>query len=227
MSSQIPMYKLDEVRNSLVSDRYGKKNEEIYRKIRNLVYDLVYSNIPKSIKTAFKDLESDYINYKPNPDSKPNLPKLRCDTKFFKTVTRLYWWYSHDILAFVLDEMSKEGISPDDMNISTLYIDLQAPLPCSEQFMEKIVLEEIKKKGELYEALKECILLDKKIRTLDDSIKCLFSSKRFYLGTLKNDFPEAYEAYIELFPESLKEVKSKPNSCNTIESIRATLTSDK
>lgn len=231
MSSQIPVYKLDDVRKSLVSDRYGKKNEEIYRKIRNLVYDLVYSNIPKSIKTAFKDLESDYINYKPNPDNNPNLPKLRGETKFFKTVTRIYWWatggMSQSILDTIVNMMHEEGISKNETTISTLYIDLYAPLPCSEQFMEKIVLEEIKKKGELYEALKECILLDKKIRTLDDSIKCLFSSKRFYLGTLKNEFPEAYETYIELFPESLKDVKSKPNSCDTIESIRATLTSNK
>ena len=45
--------------------------------------------------------------------------------------------------------------------------------------------------------------------------------------SVKKDFPEAYEAYIELFPESLKEIKSKPNSCDSIESIRATLTSTK
>ena len=231
MSSYITMYKLDAVRKSLVSKRYGEKNAEIYSKISNLVYDLVYSKIPKSVKTLFEELESDYINSKTDPDHTPNLPEYSGNTNFFKTVTRIYWWstggMSHNILDSIINMMHEEGISKNETNISTLYIKLHSVLPCSEQFMEQIVLEEVKKKGELYNALKECILLDKKIRTLDNSIKCLFTSKRFYLGTLKNEFPEAYEKLIELFPESLEELKSNPSSCDTIEEIRATLSSNK
>lgn len=227
MSSYITMYKLDAVRKSLVSDRYSEKKEEIYSKISNMVYDLVYSKIPKSIKIMFEDLESDYINSKTDTEHNPNLPEYSGTTNFFKTVTRIYWCYSYDILSFVIDNMHKEGINPNETDISTLYIKLPAPLPCSEKFMEQIVREEVKKKGELYKALKDCILLNKKIRTLDNSIKCLFTSKRFYLGTLKNEFPEAYEKLIELFPESLEELKSNPSSCDMIEEIRATLSSNK
>ena len=219
MSSYITMYKLDAVRKSLVSNRYGEKNAEIYSKISNLVYDLVYSKIPKSVTVLFKELESDYINSKTDPDHKPNLPEYSGNTKFFKTVTRIYWWstggMSHNILDSIINMMHEEGISKNETDISTLYIKLHSVLPCSEQFMEQIVLEEVKKKGELYKALKECILLDKKIRTLDNSIKCLFTSKRFY------------EKLIELFPESLEELKSNPSSCDTIEEIRATLSSNK
>lgn len=231
MSSYITMYKLDAVRKSLVSDRYSEKNEAIYSKISNMVYDLVYSKIPKSIKIMFEDLESDYINSKTDTEHNPNLPEYSGTTNFFKTVTRIYWWstggMSHNILDSIINMMHEEGISKNETNISTLYIKLHSVLPCSEQFMEQIILEEVKKKGELYKALKDCILLNKKIRTLDNSIKCLFTSKRFYLGTLKNEFPEAYEKLIELFPESLEELKSNPSSCDTIEEIRATLSSNK
>ena len=231
MTSYITLYKLDAVRKSLVSNRYGEKNAEIYSKISNLVYDLVYSKIPKSVTVLFKELESDYINSKTDPDHKPNLPEYSGNTNFFKTVTRIYWWstggMSHNILDSIINMMHEEEISKNETDISSLYIKLHSVLPCSEHFMEQIVLEEVKKKGELYKALKECILLDKKIRTLDNSIKSLFISKRFYLGTLKNEFPEAYEKLIELFPESLEELKSNPSSCDTIEEIRATLSSNK
>ena len=83
MSSYITLYKLDAVRKSLVSDRYSEKNEAIYSKISNMVYDLVYSKIPKSIKIMFEDLESDYINSKTDPDHTPNLPEYSGITNFF------------------------------------------------------------------------------------------------------------------------------------------------
>ena len=86
-----------------------------------------------------------------------------------------------------------------------------------------------KKSTRFYEAIKECILRDKEMKTLDNKIKCLFSSKRFYPGTLKNEFPEAYEVYVKLFEgENVKqEPKSKSSTCDSIESIRATLLSNK
>lgn len=232
MSSQIAVSKLDDVRKSLVAARYGKKNTENYKKMGKLIYDLVYSKIPDSVKTLFKELESDYINYKTNINNKSYSPKPTTAPVmpvYFTVTERAYWWYTCLVLNCIARLMTDEGITQNKTIINSIYINLPSPLPCSEQFMDKIVMEEINKKTELYEAIKECILRDKEMKTLDNKIKCLFSSNRFYPGTLKNEFPEAYEVYVKLFEgeNAKQEPKSKSSTCDSIESIRATLLSNK
>ena len=228
MSSQIAVSKLDDIRKSIVSARYGKKSTENYKKMGKLIYDLVYSKIPDSVKTLFKELESDYINCKTNTNN-TNSPTLRNEPVYFTATERAYWWYSGPVLNCIARLMTDEGITQNKTIINSIYINLPSPLPCSEQFMNNIVMEEINKKTELYEVIKECILRDKEMKTLDNKIKCLFSSKRFYPGTLKNEFPEAYEVYVKLFEgeNAKQEPKSKSSTCDSIESIRATLLSNK
>ena len=232
MSSQIAVSKLDSIRKSLVAARYGKKNTENYKKMGKLIYDLVYSKIPDSVKTLFKELESDYINYKTNINNKSYSPKPTTTPVmpvYFTATDHVYWWYTGPILNCVVRVMTDEGITQNKTIINSIYINLPSPLPCNEQFMDKIVMEEINKKTELYEAIKEYILRDKEMKTLDNKIKCLFSSKRFYPGTLKNEFPEAYEVYVKLFEgeNANQEPKAKSSTCDSIESIRATLLSNK
>lgn len=229
MSSQIAVSKLDDIRKSLVAARYGKKNTENYKKMGKLIYDLVYSKIPDSVKTLFKELETDYINYKTNTNNNSNSSTVRNEPVYFTATDHAYWWYSCPVLNCIARLMTDEGITQNKTIINSIYINLPSPLPCNEQFMNNIVMEEINKKTELYEAIKECILRDKEMKTLDNKIKCLFSSKRFYPGTLKNEFPEAYEVYVKLFEgENVKqEPKSKSSTCDSIESIRATLLSNK
>lgn len=228
MSSQIAVSKLDDIRKSLVSARYGKKNTENYKKMGKLIYDLVYSKIPDSVKALFKELESDYINCKTNTNNS-NSSTVRNEPVYFTATERAYWWYTCPVLNCIARLMTDEGITQNKTIINSIYINLPSPLPCSEQFMNNIVMEEINKKTELYEAIKECILRDKEMKTLDNKIKCLFSSKRFYPGTLKNEFPEAYEVYVKLFEgeNAKQEPKSKSSTCDSIESIRATLLSNK
>ena len=229
MSSQIAVSKLDDIRKSLVAARYGKKSAENYKKMGKLIYDLVYSKIPDSVKTLFKELEADYINHKTNTNNNSNSSTVRNEPVYFTATERAYWWYSCPVLNCIARLMTDEGITQNKTIINSIYINLPSPLPCNEQFMNNIVMEEINKKTELYEAIKECILRDKEMKTLDNKIKCLFSSKRFYPGTLKNEFPEAYEVYVKLFEgENVKqEPKSKSSTCDSIESIRATLLSNK
>ena len=228
MSSQIAVSKLDDIRKSLVAARYGKKSAENYKKMGKLIYDLVYSKIPDSVKTLFKELEADYINRKTNTNNS-NSSTVRNEPVYFTATDHAYWWYSCPVLNCIARLMTDEGITQNKTIINSIYINLPSPLPCNEQFMNNIVMEEINKKTELYEAIKECILRDKEMKTLDNKIKCLFSSKRFYPGTLKNEFPEAYEVYVKLFEgENVKqEPKSKSSTCDSIESIRATLLSNK
>ena len=228
MSSQIAVSKLDDIRKSLVAARYGKKSAENYKKMGKLIYDLVYSKIPDSVKTLFKELETDYINRKTNTNNS-NSSTVRNEPVYFTATDHAYWWYSCPVLNCIARLMTDEGITQNKTIINSIYINLPSPLPCNEQFMNNIVMEEINKKTELYEAIKECILRDKEMKTLDNKIKCLFSSKRFYPGTLKNEFPEAYEVYVKLFEgENVKqEPKSKSSTCDSIESIRATLLSNK
>lgn len=166
MSSQIAVSKLDDIRKSLVATRYGKKSTENYKKMGKLIYDLVYSKIPDSVKALFKELESDYINCKTNTNN-TNSPTLRSEPVYFTATERAYWWYSYPVLNCIARLMTDEGITQNKTIINSIYINLPSPLPCSEQFMNNIVMEEINKKTELYEAIKECILRDKEMKTLD------------------------------------------------------------
>lgn len=211
MSSPIPAYKLSSIRRSLVSSRYSEKIAEGRKTIGKLIYDTVYSNIPEPVMDMFRDVESEYIN------------KMRRDTLYFKAITNVQLCALDNCFKHAIDMMRVEGIIP--INIQTIHFDLPSPLPCNEKFMDQILLEEINKKTELYDALKKYILYNKEISTLDKKISCLFSSKHFYPRTLKKEFPEAYEVYVKLFPE--EEQSPKPTACDSIESIRATLISNK
>ena len=223
MSTQIALYKLDAIRKSLVANRFNKKKAYNLRTIGKLVYDATVVKIPKPIMALFTKEESDFINYDPKSG------KSRSETKYFKTMSYISWWSSHYVLNRVLTLMSGEGIELKSSAISSVHFELPYPLPCTEDFITQIIIEEVNKKAELYEAIKECILRDKEIKTLDNKIKCLFSSKRFYTSTLKNEFPEAYEVYLNKYEgnNSEKESTSEPTTCDSIESIRATLLSNK
>lgn len=223
MSTQIALYKLDSIRKTLVANRFNKKKADNLKTISKLVYDAAVVKIPKPIMTLFTKEESDFINYDPKSE------KPCSEAKYFKTTYYISWWSSHYVLNNVLTLMRSEGIELKSSAISTVRFELPYPLPCNEAFITQIIIEEVNKKAELYEAIKEYILRDKEIITLNNKIKCLFSSKRFYTSTLKNEFPEAYEVYLKKFEgkSSEKESTPEPTICDSIESIRATLLSNK
>ena len=223
MSTQIALYKLDIIRKTLVANRFNKKKADNLKTISKLVYDAAVVKIPKPIMTLFTKEESDFINYDPKSG------KPCSEAKYFKTTYYISWWSSHYVLNNVLTLMRSEGIELKSSAISSVRFELPYPLPCNEALITQIIIEEVNKKAELYEAIKEYILRDKEIITLDNKIKCLFSSKRFYTSTLKNEFPEAYEVYLKKFEGKNLEEESTPESttCDSIESIRATLLSNK
>ena len=222
MSTQIALYKLDIIRNTLVANRFNKKKTENLKNIGKLVYDATVVKIPKPVMALFTKEESDFINYD------PKFGKSRNEAKYFKTMSYISWRSSHYVLNRVLTLMRSEGIDLNSSVISSVHFELPYPLPCTEAFITQIIIEEVNKKAELYEAIKECILRDKEIITLDNKIKCLFSSKRFYTSTLKNEFPEAYEVYLKKFEgKNSEESTPEPTTCDSIESIRATLLSNK
>lgn len=224
MSSQIAIYKLDLIRKSLVKTHFDEKKEENTKTIGRLIYDAVVETIPEPIMTMFTNEEEEFINYDPKTKS------FRGEPKFFRVSTCISWWSSHAILSYVSTQMRNDGINLGNSVISSsFHIDFPSPLPVGDNYISSVVMDEVKKNGKLYEAIKEYILRDKEIRTLDNKIKCLFSSKRFYPGTLKNEFPEAYEVYLNKFEgkNSEQESTSEPTTCDSIESIRATLLSKK
>ena len=219
MASYIPAYKLGTVGKTLVSSLFDEKKTNSVETISKLIYDLTCSHIPEPIMTMFNDVESYFIK------QYVNKALCRPETTYFMIVGHINWWSTDGILKVVMDMMYKEGISLNKMN-NTIYfcIDLPSPIPCSEHAMIKILLDEIKKKGELYEAFKNYILLENEIQSLTNKIRHYFSSKKFYPGTLKNEFPEAYEVYVKLYSRTEeKSSEPKPTTYDSIESIRETL----
>ena len=226
MSSQIKMYKLDAVRRFLVSDCYNKKIAKNNKTIGKLVYDAVLKTIPEHIMNMFNTEEADYIN-------KITKGRRQCNSpKYFMAVSSisLSYWTAKDIIELVLSIMRDEDINVKPLeNLSVYGIDFPSPLPVAEKHIYSVIFDEVKKKGALYESLKEYITRDKEIRTLDNKINCLFSSKDFYPETLKKEFPEAYKVYVRLFEGKNTDPISnpKPTDCDSVESIRATLLSNK
>ena len=226
MSSQIKMYKLDAVRMFLISDYYSKKIAKNNKTIGKLVYEAVLKTIPEHIMNMFTAEEADYINQTTKSGKQYNSPK------YFMAVSSisLSYWTAKDIIDLVLSIMRDEDINVKPLeNLSVYGIDFPSPLPVAEKHIYSVIFDEVKKKGALYESLKEYITRDKEIRTLDNKINCLFSSKDFYPETLKKEFPEAYKAYVRLFEgkNTGKVSNPKPADCDSVESIRATLLSNK
>ena len=174
---------------------------------------------------VFTEEEADYINYDPKSGNMYEGPK------YFMAICyiTLSWWSSQDVFELITSMMHDEGIDIDPSANISIYVSLPSPLPIGDRYIYAAILEEIKKKGKLYEAIKEFIIREKEIITLDNKIKCLFSSKRFYPDTLKKEFPEAYQVYVKTFVEENADGDSnkEQSSCDTIESIRATLSSNK
>ena len=224
LNLQISTTRLDIIRQVLVSSHYNKKKEKDLETIGKLIYDAVVKTIPEYVMNTFTTAEADYINYCTNSknvmyNEPPKYFMVRCNIS-------LSWWAAQDILQLISDMMHKEGIAinlPREM--SPIHISLPSPIPLGDNYIYSTIFEEVKKKGELYEALKKYIILENEITNLNNKISCFFSSKRFYPETLKKEFPEAYDVYIKLFPE--KEQSLKQNPCDSIESIRATLISNK
>ena len=226
MSSQIKMYKLDDVRRFLVSEYHNKKIAKNNKKIGELVYDAVIKTIPEHIMNMFTKEEADYINQITKGGGYCNSPK------YFMAVSSisLSYWNAKDIIDLVTSIMRDEDIKIKPLaDLSAYGIGFPSPLPVAEKHVYSVIFEEVKKKGALYESLKEYITRDKEIRSLDNKINCLFSSKDFYPETLKKEFPEAYKAYIRLFEgKNTSPVSNpKPTDCDSVESIRATLLSNK
>lgn len=222
MASHIPAYKLGAVGKTLVSSRFDEKKTNSVETISKLIYDLTCSHIPEPVMAMFTDVESHFI--------KQYLNKELCrDTKYFRIVGYIRWWSTEGILKTVMDMMYKEGISLNKMNNTiSLCFELPSPIPCAEHVMIKILLDEIEKKGELYEAFKNFILLENEIQSLTNKIRHYFSSKKIYPSTLKKEFPEAYEVYVKLYSKTEEKSKEKssepkPTTCDSIESIRETL----
>lgn len=219
MASSIPAYKLGTIGKTLVSSRFDEKKTKSVETLSKLIYDLTCSHIPEPIMTMFNDVESYFIK------QYVNKALCRPETTYFRIVGYIRWWSTEGILKTVIDMMYKEGISLNKMNNTiSLCFELPSPIPCAEHVMIKILLDEIEKKGELYEALKNFILLENEIQSLTNKIRHYFSSKKIYPSTLKKEFPEAYEVYVKLYSRTEeKPSEPKPTTCDSIESIRETL----
>ena len=224
LNLQISTTRLDIIRQELVSSHYNKKKEKNREIIGKLIYDAVVKTIPEYVMNAFTTAEADYINFCTNSknvvyNEPPKYFMVKCNVS-------LSWWSAQDILQLISVMMHKEGIAIDlSPEVSPICVSLPSPLPIEDRYIYSTIFEEVKKNGELYESLKEYIIRENEITNLNKKIMCFFSSKRFYPETLKKEFPEAYDVYIKLFPE--KEQSLKQNACDSIESIRATLISNK
>ena len=223
--AQISYYKLDEIRKRLIGKRFANQLAEINNTLSEKIYDVVSKAIPAEVLEVFNKVEQDHINYVIEYRKNPHISYIA--PIYFNTMSSVSSWYSVDANEFMFATPELKGVKCNH----TYNIPLPKPLPCTSKDFGRIVLHEIIKKGELFNLFVQMYKTIDARDVLNNKIDCLFKSKRFYPKTLEQEFPEAYEIYVQLYENSQTKCepvkKQDTNLCDSIENIRATLLSNK
>lgn len=223
--AQISYYKLDEIRKRLVGKRFTNQLAEINNTLSENLYDVVSKAIPVEVLEVFNKVEQAHIDYVIEYRKNPRVSYIA--PKYFNTITGASSWYSSSVNEFMFATPELKKVKcPHTYNIP-----LPKPLPCTSKDFGDIVFKEVIKKGELFNLFVQLYKTINARDVLDKKIDCLFKSKRFYPKTLEQEFPEAYDIYVQLYENSQEKCepvkKQDPNLCDSIENIRATLLSNK
>ncbi len=209
MSTQLSKEKLGVIRRTLVQNKFSSKIKEIETFLGNMISEKSMNKIPKPILTAW--------------ESTPEKER----TKYFHTSSSVYISrYAQNLLKKTKQKFSDHPFTgnyfSEGMNINCpTFIsgnsggitesDLCNMMDSDSEFADKLV--------QFFKYNEEKYLLNRKL-------ECLFSSKRFYPNTLKNEFPEAYQVWMQI---SYPEINTTPtsNGCDAVENVRAMLNSNK
>lgn len=209
MSTQLSKEKLNTIRRTLVRNKFAEKINEIETVLGKMISEKRMSIVPKHILAAW--------------ESTPEKER----TKYFHTSSSAYISrYAQNLVKKTKEKFPEysftnncfsEGMSincPAHISANSSGIsegELGNMMDADPEFADKLML--------FFKYHEEKCLLNKKL-------ECLFSSKRFYPNTLKNDFPEAYQVWVQTSYPGI-DTTPTPNGCDAVENVRAMLNSNK
>lgn len=209
MSTQLSKEKLNIIRRTLVQNKFSAKIKEIENTLGKMIFEKRMNAIPKHILTAWESSSE----------------KER--TEYFHTVSSTYISrYDQNLLKKVKAKFCEYSFTgnyfSEGMNINCPpYIS-----PHSGGIGESELCNMMDNDPEFAKKLMQFFKYHEEKYLLNKKLECLFSSKRFYPNTLKNDFPEAYQIWMQLsYPEV--EATQSTNGCDAVENVRAMLNSNK
>ena len=209
MSTQLSKEKLNIIRRTLVQNKFSAKIKEIENVLGKMIFEKRMNAVPKHILTAW--------------ESTPEKER----TKYFQTSSSVYISrYAKNLLKKTKAKFPEypftENYFSDGMNINCPpYISSN-----SDGITESELCNMMDDDSEFADKLMQFFKYHEEKYLLNKKLVCLFSSKRFYPNTLKNDFPEAYQVWMEIsYPEV--DVTPISNGCDAVENVRAMLNSNK
>lgn len=188
MSSNIAKYKLHDVARKLVKDKYEKEVNNIYNEIVEMLPELNAEVIDPNVYRLY-EISSDEVR------------NMFHQTKYFDVST----WdvaigsgatYRKYFLKMDMDayQRLKNAIDGKYVTFTTKVNLLYDNSP--KETMIKMMLHSDQL---LNNVIKYCNI-KKQVSEFEKKLECILNAKKYYPGTLKKDFPEAYEAYAELYP---------------------------
>lgn len=209
MSTQLSKEKLNIIRRTLVQNKFSAKIKEIENALGKMIFEKRMNAVPKHILTAW--------------ESTPEKER----TQYFHTSSSTYISrYAQNLLKKTKAKFPEYPFTgnyfSDGMNINCPpYISSN-----SGGITESELCNMMDDDSEFADKLMQFFKYHEEKYLLNKKLECLFSSKRFYPNTLKNDFPEAYQVWMKI---SYPEIEATPtsNGCDAVENVRAMLNSNK
>lgn len=210
MSTQLSKEKLNTIRRTLVQNKFSAKIKKVGDELGKAISEKKMASIPKHILDSW--------------EATPEKER----SKYFHTSGSAYISRYAQILVKKIRKMFPEyphnsnNYFSEGMNINCpIYI-------CSNSggIAESDLCQMMDNDQEFANLVQQFCKLNEEKYILNKKLECLFSSKRFYPNTLKNDFPEAYQVWMQIsYPEV--QATQSINGCDAVENVRAMLNSNK
>lgn len=210
MSTQLSKEKLNTIRRTLVQNKFSAKIKKVGDELGKAISEKKMAHIPKHILDAWEATPE-----KERP-------------KYFHSSTSAYFSrYAQDLAKKVRIMFPEYPYNTNNYFSDGMSVNCPAFIsPNSNGVSESDLCQMMDDDSEFADLVQQFCRLNEEKYILNKKLECLFSSKRFYPNTLKNDFPEAYQVWMKIsYPEV--EASQSTNGCDAVENVRAMLNSNK
>lgn len=217
MASNIAKYKLHNVAMKLIDDKYEERLNNAYKEVCRFIRVANSEVLDQTVLNLY-EISSDKVR------------NLFNKTEYFEIAhwdvgTGYGLQYAHYFEKMNVDDFHRLKTAIDRQYKT---FKLEESLLYKNSPSETMIMMLLKSK-DLLEAVIKYFTINKEMKETKEKLECILSAKKYYPGSLKNEFPEAYETYRELYPEDFNprpSTKAKSETTNVKESNEDTLTID-
>lgn len=212
MSKQISFSTLELVIKKLSGKKFDEKINEADKHLTEVMLKYIDSILPEKVKELFNKYDVDVLEKYMN---------------ITKNVYMYYWTLttsSAPLLRMNFRDKSKDHFCKMLSTVNSFACSFGKYVPITNMSANMMLTSAMEKNEDVLNAVYDLVELKYNKIQLEKKLECLFKSRRFYPNILKEEFPEAYEAYVKISPSDSYD---KYNTCDSIENVRAVLQSNK